>query len=289
MNKRKFILGDEWVYVKIYTGASYADQLLIKTLFPLMKKLMRQKTIDKWFFVRYTDEHGFHLRLRCHIFNRASLIIILQSLYECLRNKIKNHLIHNMAYDTYNRELERYGIHCYDDTESIFHLSSHTICAVLSHISTLDVDNEQERMKAAILLITGYINALGLDQEGVIRLLRNNRDAFMAEFYLANSEERFMLDKKYRTHKNFMESIFNNDNRSYVEKVVKSHIEAFNLRFADIRDNILVDLCLYISTLIHMTINRMFISSNREYELIIYYYLYKYYESQLKRIKYNKR
>lgn len=287
MNKRKYILGDEWVYIKIYTGAAYADNLLTKTLYPLMKKLIRLRYIDKWFFVRYSDEHGFHLRLRCHIFNKNSLTIILQSLYECLRNKIKNHLIHNLSYDTYNRELERYGVHCYDATESIFHLNSHTICAVLNHISTLNEDNEQERIKAAILLIVGYINVLGLDREQELLFLKYNRDAFMNEFNLTNSEERIALDKKYRQHKYFIESILNDNKMSYVERVVKHHNQTFKLRFADIRRNILVDPNLYISTLIHMTINRMFISSNREYELVIYYYLHKYYESQLKRIKYN--
>lgn len=289
MNKRKYILGDEWVYIKIYTGVVYADKLLTNTLYPLMKKLIRLKAIDKWFFVRYSDNSGYHLRLRCHVYNNSALMTVLQSLNKCLRNKVKNHLIHNVCYDTYNRELERYGQSNFEETESLFHLNSDAICTVLNHISSLEVDNEQERMKAALLLIYGHIRVLGLELEREVLFLKKNRDAFMAEFSLSNTKERYRLDKMYRQHKNFIESIFNLDHKSYIVRVVESHNKTLKVKFINIRDKILVAPSLYISTLIHMTVNRMFISSNREYELVIYYFLHKYYDSQFKRIKYSVR
>ena len=64
--KRNFYPGDEWLYFKIYGGIKTCDDLICGKLYTLMKKLKRDKIIDKWFFIRYSDP-DFHIRLRLHI------------------------------------------------------------------------------------------------------------------------------------------------------------------------------------------------------------------------------
>ena len=49
--KRKFIIGDEWIYFKIYTGLKTADKILIETISPLVQHLFENKRIDKFFFI----------------------------------------------------------------------------------------------------------------------------------------------------------------------------------------------------------------------------------------------
>jgi len=51
--KRTFIIGDEWLYFKVYTGYKTADTLLTDTVFPLSQYLLKEKLIDHWFFIRY--------------------------------------------------------------------------------------------------------------------------------------------------------------------------------------------------------------------------------------------
>jgi len=63
--KRTFILGEEWLYYKIYCGAKTADLLLTDTLRPLLNRLTATNQINQWFFIRYTDPEN-HIRLRLH-------------------------------------------------------------------------------------------------------------------------------------------------------------------------------------------------------------------------------
>jgi thiopeptide-type bacteriocin biosynthesis protein len=63
MKDRTFLPGSEWIYFKIYTGEKTADNILVKLITPILKKLQKEQQIEKWFFIRYSDP-DFHLRIR---------------------------------------------------------------------------------------------------------------------------------------------------------------------------------------------------------------------------------
>jgi len=52
----------DWAYLKLYLGEAFdrCDALIVS----LLPELLRLEAIDRWFFLRYVDERGFHLRLR---------------------------------------------------------------------------------------------------------------------------------------------------------------------------------------------------------------------------------
>ena len=52
----------DWVYLKVYLGEAHdrCDALIVS----LLPELLRLPGIERWFFLRYLDERGFHLRLR---------------------------------------------------------------------------------------------------------------------------------------------------------------------------------------------------------------------------------
>ena len=52
-SKRTFYPGDEWLYFKLYTGIKTADDILIRSVFPVVKKLMREEIITKFFLILY--------------------------------------------------------------------------------------------------------------------------------------------------------------------------------------------------------------------------------------------
>ncbi|MER5987293.1 lantibiotic dehydratase [Streptomyces sp. NPDC001787] len=58
-------LGGEWLYLKLHGSARTQDDLLRDHL-PELITLAREKGADGWFFIRYTDDSGHHLRLRLH-------------------------------------------------------------------------------------------------------------------------------------------------------------------------------------------------------------------------------
>jgi hypothetical protein len=48
--QRKFILGDEWLYYKIYLGEYVSDFVLTNIVYVISKQLIDNKIIDKVFF-----------------------------------------------------------------------------------------------------------------------------------------------------------------------------------------------------------------------------------------------
>ncbi|OQY05888.1 MAG: hypothetical protein B6I20_00340 [Bacteroidetes bacterium 4572_117] len=69
---RTIVLGNEWVYFKIYTGYKTADLVLTDAINPLAKELLEEEIIDKWFFIRYSDP-DFNLRLRYRLTDLSQL------------------------------------------------------------------------------------------------------------------------------------------------------------------------------------------------------------------------
>jgi len=74
--KRSFILGDEWIYFKLYSGAQTADRILESSIKPSMDNLLKGK-IDQWFFVRYADP-DLHLRVRVHCRSSENVGFVIQ-------------------------------------------------------------------------------------------------------------------------------------------------------------------------------------------------------------------
>lgn len=92
LETRDFYPGDEWVFFKLYGGIAICDKILFTHVLPLTNFLESEGTIDKWFFIRYSDPE-FHLRIRLHTKDRkkfdlygwislmSQLIIINRALY----------------------------------------------------------------------------------------------------------------------------------------------------------------------------------------------------------------
>jgi len=73
MENRTFIPGSEWIYFKIYTGTKTADAILKNELYGFVSEMLKNKVIDKWFFIRYNDP-DFHIRLRIHLKEKRFLL-----------------------------------------------------------------------------------------------------------------------------------------------------------------------------------------------------------------------
>ena len=61
--QRAYIPGETWVYYKLYTGIKTSDILLMKVIYPVVRKLLYKGLIRSYFFIRYTDP-DFHLLFR---------------------------------------------------------------------------------------------------------------------------------------------------------------------------------------------------------------------------------
>jgi Lantibiotic biosynthesis dehydratase C-term len=56
---------ERWVFWKIYPSRfEQLDDVLHQIVSPLVAEIRRTSRLERWFFIRYVDERGWHIRLR---------------------------------------------------------------------------------------------------------------------------------------------------------------------------------------------------------------------------------
>jgi len=93
-SRRLFPPGSEWNYLKLYAAPDAEDELLVRSLRPVLE--------EGAFFVRYSDPEP-HLRVRL----RGAEM--LEPLAELGRGLLEGGMVRRVSLDTYERETERYG------------------------------------------------------------------------------------------------------------------------------------------------------------------------------------
>ena len=104
----QFMPGSEWLFARFNTAPGFADAILVDSVAPVIESLRRDRVADDWFFIRYSDPE-FHLRLRIRGAPRALAAEALPMLHEVADGLLARGLITKVPYDTYDRELQRYG------------------------------------------------------------------------------------------------------------------------------------------------------------------------------------
>lgn len=281
MLKRTFVLGEDWVFLKIYTGINTADRLVSAQVFTLAASLESEGIIQKWFFIRYSDANGFHLRVRFCLAETRYLAELIERIGTVLKPLIDDNIVRSIAYDTYFREIERYGESVYPQTEEIFHIDSICVAACLSQINQ-QAGDVNLRWTTAVAMINDLLDAASISLLEKKEIIVRCRDSFRREFEVEKPEQTRLFDKKYR------------DNRKSINEAVDHNCFPQEIFCAlERRKNALKTVTdtwerINIPSILHMTCNRMFITSNRLCELTIYEYLSRYYVSEIARQKYNK-
>lgn len=282
--QRSFLPGSKWLYVKLYCGPISSDEILIYDIFYIVNKFLKNKLISKWFFVRYADPDP-HLRLRFLLSDVENVGAALQVI-----NKRFSSLIGGMVWkvqiDTYNREIERYNQFFYDKVESIFSFDSFCILNILRSIGK-NGESDNIRWMIGLKLADELLNDFDFDQNKKQELISVVSNSFKSEFGYTNKSELFK--KKYRLNKKDIESVLNDDlqnekfsqfiyKRSVNIKSLLREIDKENNKFNIVKERLVIDL-------IHMSLNRLFISKNRVHELILYDFLNVYYKGKISRLK----
>ncbi len=283
-SKRTFYPGDEWLYFKLYTGIKKADDILIRSVFPVVKKMMREEIITKFFFLRYSDP-DFHIRFRMLVKNPKDLGYILYTVNQKLQRACKNAQIYRIQVDTYNRELERYGKDHIEFSESIFSADSECVLSILKILCKKD---ENYRWMVALKMIDCLFNDFGLSLTEKASYIEKMSLGFKQEygFDIHNIK---LLNKIYRQQKPNVNLILNNLQKAPEE--IRRSYPFLQKRSHKLKELIEVEQAVPLNNLssyIHMMMNRLFPSKNRIYELVIYDFLFEYYRSELARERHQK-
>lgn len=272
---RKFIPGNKWMYFKIYTGVKTADYILEEAIKPLTEYLLQKKVISKWFFIRYHDPEA-HIRFRLQLNNTKSYGEVLEELNKSLMDYTESGEVSNILIDTYSREIERYGKFTIEDAEDLFFLNSNLI------LDCLYLDDE-EKILLSLFHIDTILEKLGLSIKEKVEWIKDFNYSFKREFN-ANKSLNSQLDKKYREIKFKLPDFKHSEKYLEIRNLIIYNTDDSSIILQNIiqyykNDSLEIDLQNFFQSIFHMNINRLFVSNQRLFEMVIYDYLNRYYKS----------
>ena len=271
---RIFYPGSDWLYFKIYTGVKTSDIFLLEVIKPFVEQLQNENVIEKWFFIRYNDPKP-HLRIRFNINNPDNYNYILEKINSLFREYLNSGEISNIIIDTYKRELERYGENSIKYAEDLFFRSSELI------LNFLEYDDE-EKIMVALFYIDCIFSELGLSNEEKINWIKNFDNAFKTEFN-ADKSLNNQLKKKYLNFQpKYFEFIKSNgfkDIRNLITNNISDiHIAMGKILELEKKEFLQVEMNDFFQSIFHMHINRLFVSNQRLFEMIVYDYLLRFFQ-----------
>lgn len=291
--QRTFIIGDKWLYYKLYTGLKTADLIITEVVGRLSMKFTSEGVCDKWFFLRYADPQ-FHIRWRISVTDSAKIGYILVEIKNALLQYIDNNMLYKVQVDTYKRELERYGSNSIEFIEHLFWQNSLMVYLYLKQVT--EDPNEQIRWLFSMRAIDSLLDNFHYDMKQKLELLTVMANSYGKEFNI-NSALIKQLSDKYRSEKKdifqFM-LLSNNDKNIYAQtlhliKTTNENSEIYVQKILHLANNktLMVTLDNLMVSCIHMFMNRIFRSRQRLHEMVIYGFLLRFYRSQLAQIKHN--
>ncbi|MEO8548332.1 MAG: thiopeptide-type bacteriocin biosynthesis protein, partial [Kofleriaceae bacterium] len=273
--------GGPWLYAKFYGGPGAADRVLCRLTERLLW-LRECGALRTFFFVRYADP-DFHIRLR--IESARGRETIWNEISPCLDAALAADEIWRVQWDTYEREIERYG-----GARGIT-LSERLFCedsqAVLGLITT-SCASEANRWPAALLGADRLIAAMGIPLEARERLITHARDALGSRLRISSSDRR-AIGTFYRESLTELHALleFGTWAGQYVAKPVDDRDSRLrplqrDLAAAQAAGDLSVAIDDLTLSYVHMHINRVLIEDHARQELVIYDVLKKWYATRVR-------
>ncbi|CAM3660883.1 lantibiotic dehydratase [Sphingobacterium prati] len=273
---RNFPLGSNWVYAKIFCGNSMADHLLSDYIPAIIGTLKQEKIAKKWFFIRYNNPRP-HIRLRIELFDQQTFHHVVSCLNANLNKLLENGQIAEVSYDTYVREVERYTPLCMEKSEELFYYESELVVQKIQESTKIN-----DRWKLAFDYIDCIFENAGLTWAERRDFCKNMYGLYHNEF--GNERQmRIQLNQKFKLRKHWFDELVlqslplsdlaeMNQVQSEIFRLIKS--KEPDLVYSQTAESLL-------SSYIHMFVNRLFMSDQRLYELVIYHFMMNFYRMRI--------
>lgn len=152
--------GSDWLYMKLYGGRESEDDLISAALPAFLATLPRRDANLPFFFLRYSDPDP-HLRLRFKGDARRLWRKVLPRLCEWGTSLVAADQRRSFAFDTYEREIERYGgPEAIDVVEQIFAIDSRVVLDLLAK----DATPADQRVLPAVASLARLLRGLGVEE-----------------------------------------------------------------------------------------------------------------------------
>ncbi|HVI43848.1 MAG TPA: lantibiotic dehydratase [Chitinophaga sp.] len=289
---RHFPVNSSWLYFKIYCGVESAEKILLNTIWPFIEE-KNDHLFEQFFFIRFSDEQGAHLRIRFYNHHAERNLDVFSNFSRIMSNGTLQAFVSNVKLDEYKRELERYTPLLIEDAESLFYNDS---IAVLKFLACLHDGeyNRDYRLYFSLRGIDTLFNDFRLSLEQKHKLAEDMSNSFFEESG-GSKQLRKQLNDKYRQQQkiivHFMDETNDDDNNFRAPATILQERSYRNLPV--VRDILEKSGGIdelppsWLPSVVHMFMNRLFISQQRKYELLLYTFLERFYASSLARIKKN--
>jgi thiopeptide-type bacteriocin biosynthesis protein len=286
--QRTFAPGSEWVFAKLYTSASTADRLLSEVIGPVSKALLSKRSIDRWFFVRYADPDE-HLRWRLHVAGKTHAASVQRRIERVVAQALDEGLVRRFVFDTYEREIERYGGEAgIDAAERYFWADSEAIVRLLDPVS--GIGSSALRWQTAIAGTEALLSDLGFDLDAKLQLMRKLREIFGREFH-ADAPFARQLAAKYRAVRPDLDRLLDSGRSDastqwrdvFTDRSTRAQQALAALHAAEQSESLDAPIAVLAESYVHMHLNRVFRAEQRAQELVVYDFLSCAYESRLAR------
>ena len=198
-NKYISLCEDGWIYTKIYGLADRLEEFLTKLLPDFLSYLNN----PDYFFIRYNDSEGKHIRLRFKFKSEEIAIKNLPTITSWLKELFSKKIINNYSFSIYNREINRYGGEkTINSCEMLFCRDSRLIVKDLKEIQKSEETDkalEKKYIKGISLMVFGFTNNI----EDALEILDKR-------FYV--NKYRKIYKKNSKTYQKIITSIFDYEN-----------------------------------------------------------------------------
>jgi thiopeptide-type bacteriocin biosynthesis protein len=282
-----FSIGEKWLYYKFYCGERAGEELLNRAINPIVEELQSKKIIDKWFFIRYQDASGPHLRFRVLLKNTDFFTESIQIIKKHIKPFEDTQIIWKTQTDNYLRELQRYGFEAIEDTETLFYNDSQ---CTLEFADMIEGDSgEKVRWLFSLLSMDHLLNDFGFSLHEKIEILKVAKISFGKEFN-RNGNLNKQINEMFAQNEYEIECFLNQEIIEEMyrpiweiirERSDKNKEATQNIRQLFAEKKLPTSLHNIAISYLHMICNRVFLSKQRVHEMVVYDYLYKYYNKQL--------
>ncbi|GAB3797138.1 lantibiotic dehydratase [Spirosoma humi] len=265
---RSFAPGTRWIYVKLYAGSACLDELLRENLPVFLADPAHRDLVASWFFIRYVDPEN-HLRIR-FLASQGQEQTLLSAVSSWANQRMTtDSRIRLVQFDTYQREIERFGLATIDACETWFSYDSQTVLTLLAQ---LNGQADWQRLRVGCLVVHQLLTAWQYDPVSQCNLVETWCASFLREFRVDKS---FLTDVNtlFRDYKNLLVKP-GPDEQPLAALLTAYQVQATTfyekLRLADAQSPERL-----ISSITHLFLNRLFIDNQRQHELIVYCFLSK--------------
>lgn len=289
------IPGSEWLFAKLYMGLHTTETLLGGLLGEWVRGALAAGDADRWYFIRYSDPEP-HLRLRFHgepgrIWGR-----LLPGLKQVLHPFMLSGLVWRFQLDTYEPETIRYGgLANLERAERIFMADSEAALNILAtHAGEKGL---QERWQLALVSVDEFYATAGFDVATRLQLARTQCQGFDQEYAPGHPSVNPQLGDRFRAERKRLATLLDPAMRlgdpvaqgiaTLRERTKRLRPLFIEIEQLDAEVGLTTSLEAMLGSFIHMSVNRLLSSAQREQEMVIYHFLVRLYESRIAQTRQN--